>query len=100
MGWLESVTDIVNRYQSTAGGHPNDTATHEDYQQVVQSAPRDAVANGIAGMFKSSETPPFAEMISNLFGQSNPDQKAGLLNHLLAVVPSAAAGLPGLGGLG
>ncbi len=95
-----AVKDIVNRYQSKSDAHPNDTATHQDFQQVVQSAPPDAVANGIAGMFKSNETPPFADLISNLFGQSNPDQKAGLLSHLLSVVPSSAvAGLPGLGGL-
>ena len=42
-------------------------------------------------MFKSSETPPFAEMISNLFEHSNPDQKAGLLSHLLSVVPGDKA---------
>jgi hypothetical protein len=101
MGWLEAVTDIVDRYQSKTGEHPDDTETHEEFQQVVQSAPRDAVASGITGMFKSKETPPFAEMVSNLFGQSNPDQKAGLLSHLLSAVPSAAAGgLPGLGSLG
>ena len=101
MGWLEAVTDIVERYQSGDRARPSDSATHEDFQQVVQSAPRDIVTNGIAGMFRSNETPPFADMISGLFAQSNQSQRAGLLNHLLSVVPPATiAALPGLGSLG
>ena len=101
MKWLEAVTDIVDRYQSGNYGRPNDSTTHEDYQQVVQSAPQDVVANGIAGMFRSNDTPPFPEMISNLFAQSNQNQRAGLLNHLLSAVPPAAiAALPGLSSLG
>jgi len=101
MKWLEAVTDIIDRYQSGNYGRPNDSTTHEDYQQVVQSAPQDVVANGIAGMFRSNDTPPFPEMISNLFAQSNQSQRAGLLNQLLSVVPPAAiTALPGLGSLG
>jgi hypothetical protein len=100
MSWLEVVTNIVDRYQSGSSGRSDDDATHEDYQQVAQSAPKDVVTNGIAGMFRSNDTPPFAEMISNLFSESNQNQKAGLLNHLLsAVPPSAIAALPGLGSL-
>src|SRR5215470_16740004 len=98
MGWLEAVTDIVERYQSGDNARSSDSATHEDFQQVVQSAPRDMVTNGIAGMFRSNDTPPFAEMISNLFSRSNQSQRVGLLNHLLSAVPPATiAGLPGLG---
>src|SRR5690349_230296 len=101
MNWLETVTDIVSRYQAGNSERSNDSATHEDFQQVVESAPRDIVTNGIAGMFRSNDTPPFAEMISNLFSQSNPGQRVGLLNHLLSVVPPATiAALPGLASLG
>src|SRR5262252_6463093 len=101
MGWLQTVTDIVERYQSGSSGQTTDTATHEDFQQVVQSAPQEAVTNGIAGMFRSNDTPPFAEMISNLFSESNQSQRAGLLNHLLsAIPPSTLACLPGLSSLG
>src|SRR5262245_51793482 len=101
MNWLEAVTDLVDRYQSGNTVRSNNSAIHEDFQQVVQSAPQDIVANGIAGMFRSNDTPPFPEMISNLFAQSNQSQRVGLLNHLLSVVPPAAiAALPGLGSLG
>jgi hypothetical protein len=101
MKWLETVTDIVNRYQTGNSGRSNDSVTHEDFQQVAESAPRDVVTNGITGMFRSNDTPPFAEMISNLFSQSNQSQRVGLLNHLLSAVPPATiAALPGLGSLG
>ena len=100
MSWLETITGIAERYQPE-NDRSNDNATHEDFQQVVQSAPRDVVANGIAGMFRSNDTPPFPEMISNLFAQSNQSQKAGLLNHLLSILPAGTiAGLAGLSSLG
>src|SRR5215472_7182037 len=101
MGWLQAVTDIVERYQSGNTGRTTESATHEDFHQVVQSAPPDVVKNGIAGMFRSHDTPAFADMISGLFAESNQSQRAGLLNHLLsAVPPGAIAALPGLGSLG
>lgn len=100
MNWLNAVSDIVDRY---AGGNRADTgeaSTHEDFQQVVQSAPEGVVADGIAQMFRSNETPAFPEMISNLFSQSNQSQKIGLISHLLSAVgPGSLAALPGLGGL-
>jgi len=52
-------------------------------------------------MFRSDQTPSFPDMISNLFNQSDPNQRAGLLTHLLgSVAPGALAGTPGLSSLG
>ena len=39
-------------------------------------------------------------MLSNLFANSNPDQRAGILNHLLSAVGPAALGSGVLGSLG
>src|SRR5262249_4765681 len=72
----------------------------EDFQQVVQAAPRDVVGHGIANMFRSDQTPPFPEMVSNLFSQSNQNQKTGLLTQLFSSVePDALSRIPGLGSL-
>lgn len=99
MTWLNVLSELAERY----GGNATQTGTentHEDFQQVVQAAPRDVVANGIAQMFRSDQTPAFPDMVSNLFDQSNPNQRAGLLNELLSSVgPGALAALPGLGNL-
>jgi hypothetical protein len=74
----------------------------QDYSQVVQSAPRSHLASGLAEAFRSSETPPFGQMLGTLFGNSNGQQRAGILNKLLgAVGPGvlASGGLSSLAGL-
>jgi len=67
----------------------------------AERAPSEEVADGLAHAFRSDQTPAFPQMVANLFGRSDPNQRAGLLNRLLgAVGPGAMAGLPGaLGGL-
>ena len=101
MDWMKSVQDVIQRYSGQAGGTaaaPEDP--HGDFQQVAQAAPPNVVAGGISQAFRSNQTPPFPEMVGNLFNQSNPNQRAGILNELLGSVgPGALASLPGLGGL-
>jgi len=101
MSWLNSLSDMVERYSGQGGGTasaPQDP--HQDYQQVTQAAPPNAVAGGLSEAFRSDRTPPFPEMISNLFRQSDPNQRAGLLNQLLGAAGSGGlASLPGLAGL-
>ena len=41
------------------------------------NAPPSALANGIASAFRSDQTPPFGQMVSHLFGQSDPQQRKG-----------------------
>jgi hypothetical protein len=99
MSWLNAIGDLAARYaaNSNQAGTEN---THEDFQQVVEAAPRDVVRHGIANMFRSDQTPPFPEMVSNLFSQSNQNQKTGLLNQLLSSVePDALSRIPGLSSL-
>jgi ABC-type cobalamin transport system ATPase subunit len=55
------------------------------------------MADGLAQAFRSDQTPSFPEMVASLFRQSNPDQRAGLLNHLIGSIgPAALASVPGL----
>ena len=56
----------------------------------LSGAQPQALAGGLAAAFKSDQTPAFGSMLSGLFGQSDPQQKAGLLNNIMG-----AAG-PGL----
>jgi len=93
MNWLDAVDNIVQRYKGQAGGAaaaPQDP--HQDFQQVARAAPPEVVSDGISQMFRSDQTPSFPQMVSSLFGQSDPNQRAGLLERLLG---PAAAG-PGL----
>lgn len=70
--------------------------------EALQQAPPQSLAGGLAAAFRSDQTSTFPSMLSSLFGNSDPQQRAGLLNHLLASAgPSLlGAALPGaLGGL-
>ncbi len=58
----------------------------------VHSASPQSLANGLAAAFRSDQTPAFPSMLSDLFGNSDGQQRAGLLNQLLA---SAGPGLLG-----
>ena len=102
MDWLNAVNDVLQRYSGQRGGTTTASLedAHEDYQQVARAAPHDVVADGISRMFRSDQTPSFPDMISNLFSQSDPNQRAGLLTHLLGSIgPGALAGIPSLSGL-
>lgn len=59
------------------------------YDEVARSVPQDSLADGLKYAFNSDRTPPFEQMLGALFGQSNPDQKAALINQILATVGPA-----------
>ncbi|MEP7061254.1 MAG: hypothetical protein ABI881_02585 [Betaproteobacteria bacterium] len=87
--------DMLKQYASALPGQANASAS-EHFQEAAQSAPADVVAQGISDAMKSSETPPFGEMMSQMFRQANPQQQAGMLNQMLSgLAPGALAGLAG-----
>jgi hypothetical protein len=101
MGLLDDLLKQVT------GGNAPAADVHAAYDQVATSVPQGTLAEGLAHAFNSDQTPPFAQMVSGLFGQSSSDQKAGLLNQILgslgpggvAQVLGAAGGLGGLAGM-
>jgi hypothetical protein len=101
MDWMNAVNDIVQRYSGQGGGATAAPANpHNDFRQVAQTAPPEVVASGLSQAFRSEQSPPFPEMLANLFGHSDPYQRADVLNRLLgAAGPGVVAALPNLGGL-
>lgn len=99
-----SLSDLLNVVKSYAGADPQapPANTHQDFQQVSQSAPQGQLASGLTQAFRSNQTPAFGEMLSNLFSNSNGQQRAGILSQLIASAgPSLAGGvlaqhIPGL----
>ena len=53
---------------------------------ALQQAPQEGLAAALTHAFQSDQTPPFGQMISGLFGQTSNEQKAGILNQLIASV--------------
>ena len=98
MGILDSLSDVLKNY---SGGQTQNTANAtEHFDQVAQSAPKSVVAEGIAAAFRSDQTPAFGNLVGHLFSHSNGEQKAGVLNQLLASVgPAVLTQLGGSGGV-
>ncbi len=75
----------------------------QDFQHVAQHASQEHLAGGLADAFRSGGSSAFPQMVSSLFAQSNGQQQAGILNHLMGSLgPAASSGMLGglLGSLG
>lgn len=68
------------------------TSTETDFDEVAPQVPPDLLGQGVAQAFRSDQTPPFGNMVGQLFGRSNPQLRAGLLTQLLATVGPALLG--------
>ena len=98
---LSNLMGTLQQYRGASAANPPATV-EQDYSQVAQSAPQSHLASGLSEAFRSNETPPFGQMLSTLFSNSNGQQRAGILNQLLAAAgPSvlASGGWDSLAGL-
>ncbi len=88
--------DILDQYAARP------TSTEADFADVAPQVAPEVLGDGIAEAFRSEQTPAFGNMVEQLFGGSNPTQRAGLLNQLIAAAgPAILAKLGGvLGGAG
>lgn len=91
------MTDILGRYADSRRPAPP-PEIENDFNQIAHEAAPDALQDGIAEAFRSDKTPPFEEMVAQLFKHSEPSVRAGLLDNLLAGLGPSALGA-GSGGL-
>jgi len=94
--------DLGNLLQQYLGGQAgaNQAQAENDFDQVAQTAPRETVAQGVTQALRSDQTPPFPQMVGQMFGQGNPNQRAGMLSQLLGSLgPSVLSSIAG-GALG
>ena len=88
---------ILDRYAGQGDPDGND----DDFDQIAQQAPPNVVSQGVAEAFRSDRTPPFPNMLGQMFGQSDPNTRAGILNQLIAAAgPAILSGAFSRGGLG
>jgi hypothetical protein len=87
--------DILQQYTNGASAvEANAARTHFD--QVASAAPTEVLGQGVADAFRADSTPSFGSMVGQMFGQSDPQQRAGVLNELLrSVGPGVLAALGG-----
>jgi hypothetical protein len=99
MGLLDQLGQLANQFKT---GEVSESDIHSTFDQAARQVPQGELSSGISHVFNSPDTPPFEQMLSGLFNNSNPAQKAGVLNQILAGLgPNAGALLAqaGLGGL-
>ena len=84
MGLMDSIGNLAKG--AASGGD-----LHANYDRLAKEVPHGTLADGLSHTFNSDQTPPFENMVSGLFGQSNPEQKAGLLNQVLGALPPGTA---------
>jgi len=88
------ILDILKQYADPANAPAGNVAGHFD-QVAQQTSPQD-LGNSVAAAFRSDATPPFGQMIGDLFSKSDPNQRAGILNQIIQSV--GAGGLASVAG--
>ncbi len=77
---------ILQQYLGGAANNNGGRVIDDDFDQVAQNAPHSTMAQGVSEALRSDQTPPFAQMVGQLFNNSNPNQRAGMLNQLISNV--------------
>jgi hypothetical protein len=98
MGFMDEVGNLLQQYKGGSASPPP-ANVEQDFRQVAQATPQAAVSSGLSDAFRSDQTPPFGQMVSQLFQNSNGEQKAGILNQLLGAAGPGALTGSAFGGL-
>jgi hypothetical protein len=77
--------NMLQQYLDRGAGADTGQAA-DDFDRVAQAAPRETVAQGVTEALRSDQTPPFSQMVGQMFSQGSPDQRAGMLNQLLGSI--------------
>ena len=96
MSLFDQLGGMLQQYAGgNAPSNPQQATEHLD--QVAQQASPGALSSMLTQVFQSPQTGTFGQNISSMFNQSNPQQRAGILNQLIPAL--GAGGLGSLGGL-
>ena len=95
---LSNLMGVLERYRGASAAAPPQNV-EQDYSNVAENVPQDHLAGGLSDAFRSDQTPAFPQMLGTLFNNSNPDQRAGILNRLLSSAGPSVLSSGALGGL-
>jgi hypothetical protein len=84
------LNDILARY---LGGQPESGQPAEDFQHVAQNVSPDVLGKGLSAALGSAQTPPAGQMVSQMFEASTPEQRAAMLNRLIAALGPAGSSI-------
>lgn len=83
MDWMNQLGGLLQQYAGARPTQAPDTV-HDDFDQLAQNAPQSALAEGLAAAFRSNQTPPFGSMVAQMFANAGGQQRASILNTLIA----------------
>ena len=84
-----AVESLLQQIQNT-GSEPVSTQAQTQFHQIAQSAPPQVLSQGVADAFNSDQTPSFGQMVGQLFGHADNQQKAGIISALLGSLGAGA----------
>lgn len=99
---------ILDQY-SDPSAQANQPQVEQDFDHIAQHAEPEMLEQGLSHAFRSDQTPPFGNMVGQMFGQADAGQRAGMLNQLIGALGPAvigsllggrAGGMGGMGGMG
>jgi hypothetical protein len=88
--------DFLGRYDQRADVPPPQVL--EDFDRVSHEASPEDIEVGLEDAFNSDVTPPFEQMVGQLYDRSDDDTRAGLLNEILGSIGGSGAAASALGG--
>lgn len=94
---------ILEQYSGTNSKQPDQV--EQDFDEIARNSPHEELTHGLSDAFRSDQTPPFGNIVGQLFGQADTHQRTGMLNQLLgglspSVIGSLLGGSLGSGALG
>lgn len=100
MDWMNQLSGLLEQYNGAQPSQAPDTV-HDDFDQLAQTAPQSALAEGLAAAFRSDQTPAFGQMVAQLFANAGGQQRASILNTLISALgPTLLSQLLSRGGVG
>jgi len=82
---------ILDQY-SDPSTQPDQPQVEQDFDHVAQNADPETLEHGLSQAFRSDQTPPFGNMVGQMFGQADSGQRAGMLNQLIGALGPAVIG--------
>ena len=87
---MNNIVDGLLQQLSQHGNEPAPAEARDEFHRIAQTAPPEALSQGLQEAFESDRTPPFGQMVAQLFGHSDDQQKRGMLGALLGGLGGAA----------
>lgn len=93
---------ILDQYSDASAQQAPPQQVEQDFDEVSRQADPGMLEHGFNQAFRSDQTPPFGNMMGQMFGQADSGQRAGMLNQLIGALGPAVLGslLGGRGGMG